>query len=495
MAVAIILQIVLIALNAVFASAEIAVVSCNETKLKKMAEDGNKRAARLTRLTEQPARFLSTIQVAITLAGLLGSAFAADNFAEPLTNWLVGLGVPIPADTLNTICVVLITLVLSYFNIVFGELVPKRIAMKNAEKTALGMSGMLGFVSVIFAPLVALLTVSTNGLLRLFGIKPNESDDERVTAEEIILMADAGRETGTIEEDETEMIKSVFEFKEKTAGEACTHRKDADILFTEDSDAVWADTIKGSRHTYYPVCGDTVDDVVGVLNTKDYFRLDDRSRDSVMKNAVDPAVFVPESMPADSLFAKMRSTREFVAIVVDEYGGMRGIITIHDLVELLVGDLTDKDEEADYSIRKTGENEWTITGLAPMDEVQEALGIKLEGDDVDEYEIFGGYVCGRLGRVPDDGTTAVYEDDVMRVDILAVADRRVEKVKVTLKPKSVETEEEDGVKKLFHRRRDKEDESDKHDKSDDADHGDKADPEHKEDHTEEHEEGNKKRDD
>ena len=160
-----------------------------------------------------------------------------------------------------------------------------------------------------------------------------------------------------------------------------------------------------------------------------------------------------------------------------------------------MGDLTDKDEEADYSIRKTGENEWTITGLAPMDEVQEALGIKLEGDDVDEYEIFGGYVCGRLGRVPDDGTTAVYEDDVMRVDILAVADRRVEKVKVTLKPKPAETEEEDGVKKLFHRRRDKEDESDKHDKSDDSDHGDKADPENKEDHAEEHEEGNKKRDD
>lgn len=430
---AIILQVVLIFLNAVFASAEVAVISSNENKLKKLEEEGNKRAARLNRLTAQPAKFLSTIQVAITLAGLLGSAFAADNFAEPLTAWLVSLGVPIPADTLNVICVILITLVLSYFNIVFGELVPKRLAMRNAEKTALGMSSLLGFVSVIFAPLVFLLTVSTNLILKIFGIKPEDGDEEEITPEEIILLAEAGRKKGSIDADENEMIKGVFGFKEKTAGEACTHRKDADILFMDDTDETWREVISSSRHTYYPVCGSSVDDVIGVLDTKDYFRLSDYTRDNVMKKAVEQAVFVPESMPADTLFAKMKNTREFVAIVLDEYGGMRGIITMRNLLELIVGDLTEKDEESEYTIERISEtaNEWLITGIAPLDEVCEKTGLKLKEELADEYEVFGGYVCGLLGYVPDDGATTSYEDDYIKVEVLEVKDRRLEKIKLT----------------------------------------------------------------
>ena len=236
---AIILQFVLIFLNAVFASAEIAVISTNETKLQKMAERGDKRAKRLVKMTSQPARFLSTIQVAITLAGFLGSAFAADNFAGPLTNVLVKAGLPLPASFINSICVILITLILAYFNIVLGELVPKRIAMKRAEKTALGISGVLRFVSVIFAPIVWLLTASTNGLLRLFGINPGE-DEEEVTEEEIMMMAEAGSEKGSIDSEENELIKNIFEFKEQTVGEVCTHRKDTDLLFLSESDEEWA---------------------------------------------------------------------------------------------------------------------------------------------------------------------------------------------------------------------------------------------------------------
>lgn len=439
MAGAIILQIVLIFLNAVFASAEIAVISTNETKLHKLAEKGDKRAKRLTKLTSQPSRFLSTIQVAITLAGLLGSAFAAENFADPLAAAIANTGVPISAGVLKTLCMILITFVLSYFNIVFGELIPKRIAMRRAEKMALGMSGMLRFVSVLFAPLVWLLTVSVNGVLRLFGIKP-EAEEEPVTEEEILLMAEAGSETGAIGAKENELIRNVFEFNDSTAGEACTHRKDAVVLSLQESDEQWLERIRSSRHTYYPVCGKNADDVRGVLNTKIYFRLEDKSRKNVMRRAVKNAMFAAESMPADKLFQKMKASREYFAVVVDEYGGMSGIITLHDLMELLVGDLEETGEERDYYIEKTGENQWEIGGLAPLDETERALGIELQGDAADGCETFGGYVIAESGNVPEDGSAMRVETPQLIIDVLSVKDHRIEKMRVQVKTPS-ETEE------------------------------------------------------
>ena len=284
---AIILQVILIFLNAVFASAEIAVISTNENKLEKLAEAGDKRAGRLIKLTSRPAKFLSTIQVAITLAGLLGSAFAADNFAAPLTDALIAAGIGIPRGTLNTICVIVITLILSYFSIVFGELIPKRIAMRRAEKMALGLSGLLKFVSVFFAPLVWLLTVSTNGVLRLFGIRPDE-EESPATEEEIMLMVESSSEHGAINAKENELIQNVFEFNDTSVGEVCTHRKDTAILFTTDSEEEWRNTLNENYHTYYPVCGKDADDVIGILNTKIYFRLEDQSRENVLERAVEP---------------------------------------------------------------------------------------------------------------------------------------------------------------------------------------------------------------
>ena len=434
---ALILQFVLIFLNAVFASAEIAVISTNETKLQKMAERGDKRAKRLVKMTSQPARFLSTIQVAITLAGFLGSAFAADNFAGPLTNVLVKAGLPLPASFINSICVILITLILAYFNIVLGELVPKRIAMKRAEKTALGISGVLRFVSVIFAPIVWLLTASTNGLLRLFGINPGE-DEEEVTEEEIMMMAEAGSEKGSIDSEENELIKNIFEFKEQTVGEVCTHRKDTDLLFLSESDEEWAARIASTRHTYYPICGKGIDDIAGVLSTKDYFRLDDKSRENVMKKAVSAAVFVTENTPANTLFYKMKISREYFAVVVDEYGGMSGIVTMHDLLELLVGDLTEKDDKEEYEISRLSETEWEITGLAPIDKVEASLGVKLPEEESEHFETFGGYVCGMMGTLPEDGASFELSTEQMNVRVLSVEDRCIKRVIVTLPERKAE---------------------------------------------------------
>ena len=203
----ILLQVILIALNAIFACAEIAVISMNDSKLSKLAAEGDKRAIRLARLTSQPARFLATIQVAITLSGFLGSAFAADNFSDKLVGWFMKLGVPIPEKTLDTIAVIFITIVLSYFTLIFGELVPKRVAMRKAEPLALGMSALISGIAKLFAPIVWFLTVSTNAILRLLGIDPN-AEEEEVSEEEIRMMVDLGSQKGTIDHDEKEFIKT-----------------------------------------------------------------------------------------------------------------------------------------------------------------------------------------------------------------------------------------------------------------------------------------------
>ncbi|MBO5329019.1 MAG: HlyC/CorC family transporter [Anaerotignum sp.] len=412
-----ILQVVLIALNAIFASAEIAVISMNDTKLQKMAKEGDARAKRLVALTEQPTKFLSTIQVAITLAGLLGSAFAAENFAGALVAAIQGTGVGISAAVLETFAVFVITLVLAYFNLVFGELVPKRVGMKKAEGLALGMSGMLTMVSKFFAPLVWLLTASTNGILKLLGINP-EDEDETVSEEEIYMMLEVGAEKGTIDKEETEWIRNVFAFDDTSVDEVCTHRVDVTALGLEESDEEWKETILQSRFTYYPVYREDQDDIVGVLNTKDYFRLEEQSRENVLTKAVEKPYYVPETMKADVLFHNMKKERKHFAVVLDEYGGLSGVISMHDLMELLVGDL-DEDEKEIVSV---GENTWRISGGASLDDVAEELEIKLP---VEEYDTFGGYIFGELGKIPDDGAKFVLEAGGMKIQVEKVENHRI----------------------------------------------------------------------
>ncbi|MEG2660430.1 MAG: hemolysin family protein [Oscillospiraceae bacterium] len=336
----ILLQVFLIALNAVFACAEIAVISMNDNRLAKLAAEGDKRAIRLARLTSQPARFLATIQVAITLSGFLGSAFAAENFSDGLVTWLISLGVAVPAATLDAIAVVVITLVLSYFTLIFGELVPKRVAMHKAEALALGMSALITTIAKLFAPIVWFLTISTNAILRLMGIDPSAEDDE-VSEEEIRMMVDVGSENGAIDYEEKQFIQNVFEFDDLTVGDIATHRTELSLLWLEENMEDWKATIHNSRHTLYPVCNESADDIVGILNAKDYFRLDDKSRDTVMQLAVKPAYFVPKSVKADVLFRNMKHSHNSLAVVLDEYGGVIGIVTLNDLVEQLVGDLGD----------------------------------------------------------------------------------------------------------------------------------------------------------
>lgn len=438
------LQAVLIFLNAVFASAEIAVLSINETKLERMAEEGNTRAKRLFRLTREPARFLATIQVAITLSGFLGSAFAADNFSEPLVDWILSLGVNIPRATLDAAAVIVITLVLSYFTLIFGELVPKRIAMKKPEQLAMGISGLVSGISIVFKPVVSFLSISTNLVLRLCGIDPNE-EEEKVSEEEIRMMVDAGSEKGTIDHQEKEFIQNVFEFNDIMVESIATHRTDVTILWMEEDLDSWAETIHNSRHTHYPVCDGSPDNVVGVLNAKDYFRLEDKSRENVLQNAVYPAYFVLETTKADVLFKNMKANKKSMAIIIDEYGGMTGIVTLYDLIEELVGDLEDEPLEYkndDPYIEKVDENTWQVKGNVELEDIEEALNVDIASA---EFDTFTGLVFEELGRIPEDG-----EQDInlkiqdIQVHISSVKDHQIEKAEIKISAK----EEKDAEVKI-----------------------------------------------
>ena len=414
------LQLVFIALNAIFACAEIAVISINDVKLAKLAASGDKRAIRIARLTSQPARFLATIQISITLAGFLGSAFAADNFAGKLVELLLKTGTTIPAHTLNAISVVLITLILSYFTLVFGELVPKRLAMKKAERIAFALSGIISAISTVFKPLVWLLTASTNGILRLLGINPNE-EDSSVTEEEIRMMIDAGSEKGAIEADEKELLQNVFEFNDVSAADMLTHRTMVDMLWLEESDEAWAKLVSSTNHSYYPICADTADDVVGILRARDYLRLSERTRDNVMANAVSEPLFVPESVKADDLFREMRRSRDHFAVVLDEYGGMSGIVTMNDIVEQLVGDIDGQQDDEEAIVPIDG-GRYSVGGCAPLEDIAEKLGLDLP---TDEFDTIGGLIFSACDTIPPDGSRFSVKVCGISADVDRIMDHRI----------------------------------------------------------------------
>ncbi|WP_213818654.1 hemolysin family protein [Garciella nitratireducens] len=445
-----ILQFILIAINAVFACAEIAVLSSNENKIDAMSKEGNKRAKRLLTLIEEPSRFLSTIQVGITFAGFLASAFAADHFSSILVDWFLKIGVALNPVALNSIVVIIITIILSFFTLIFGELVPKRIAMKNPDKISLVISGWICWISKIFSPIVWILTQSTNAILHLIGIDPHEELEE-VTEEDIRMMVDQGSEKGSINPTEKQMIHNIFEFDNKEAEDVMTHRTDVDLLWLEDSDEEWEKTIYESRHTYYPICHESTDNIVGVLNTKDYFRLKDKSRKNVLEKAVKPAYFVPETVRTDILFYNMKTSRNHFAVVMDEYGGMTGIITMSDLLEQLVGDLDDDDSlpvEPPF-IQQIDSNTWKIQGCTPLKLIKEQLGI--EFPDNEDYDTFGGFVFGILGTIPKDGSTPELEILGLHIQVLKIKDHRLENAIVQLLP---ETDEEN--KKQENKRKEEE---------------------------------------
>ncbi|MGN8818250.1 hemolysin family protein [Oribacterium sp. HCP28S3_H8] len=426
----VILLIILIIIKAIFTSAETASLEVGEARLRKLKEEGSHSAERLLRLTEDSGKYYTKVQVLTTLAGLLASAFAVSAFLAPMTAILLLLPLSIPVTVIRAIAVLLITLISGFFIILLGEMLPRRLAHKDLEKTALGMALPLTIATTLISPAAALLRLCTNCILRIIGISP-EDMEERVSEEDILMMIDEGTEKGTIESSENEMIQNVFEFNDLTVEDVCTHRTEVAMLYLEDSDRQWRKTIHENRYSNYPICGEDDDDIIGILDTKDYFRLYDQSRDNVLKNAVDKPYFVSQNMKVSSLFQEMKKDRKYYAVVLDEYGGMTGIVTLHDLVEALVGDIEEEDEPiGPEDIETVGPDEWIILGEADLEDVNEKLGLELPTEDADT---FGGYIMGIIGKVPDDGSSFHVDTPELEIDVASIKNHRIGKTVVRKK--------------------------------------------------------------
>lgn len=421
------LQLVLIAVNALFAATEIAVISLNETKVRRMAEGGDRKAAKMLRMVTEPTGFLSTIQICITLAGFLGSAFAADNFSDKLVNWLINdCGVSgVSPSALDTISVIIITLVLSYFTLVLGELVPKRIAMKRPEGIARAVSGLMIGMTTVLRPAIWLLTVSTNGVLRLCGIDPKDNAEE-VSEEEIIMMLDEGEEAGSIESGEKELIKNVFSLNDTTAEDVMVHRSQVAFLKRDDARTTLLNEIAESGYSRFPVYGENIDDIVGILYAKTYLTAQSRGERCEMKDFLMPPRFVHASTHINRILLDMQREHAHMAVVVDDYGGVIGIITLEDILEELVGEIWDESDEVIENIRERPDGSYDINGSTRLSDMCESVGCSIDSN----ADTVGGWVTETLGGIPASGES--FECSGMLVTVEATDERRVLKVNVNV---------------------------------------------------------------
>lgn len=431
----ILLQVILILVNAFFAGTEMAVVSLNATKLRKMQEEGDKIAGKLLSMVEDSSAFLSTIQVAITLAGYLGAAFAGENFAPVLSSWLYNdLGFQlIPLTALNSVAIIIITIILSYFTLVFGELVPKRIALQKFYEWAKMACGVIRGMAFVLRPVIWLLSVSVNGVLRLLHMKV-EAEEENVTEDEIRMMVDLGGEKGAIDEDEQEWIQNVFDFGDSSVRESMTPRSDMDALDIESTDGEILEMIQETGRSRFPVYEESVDTILGILNVRDYLLDRNAGKNTALKDLLRPAYFVPETMKADNLFKEMQKEKVHIAVVVDEYGGTEGIITMEDLLEEIVGNIYDEFDKAEQpEIVPLGENQWRIAGSTPISTLVDDLELPLP--ESDDYDTLGGLIVTRLNAIPKDGEQFDMEIDGVALHIEKIEDHRIESVVATLLPK------------------------------------------------------------
>ncbi|MDR3305751.1 MAG: hemolysin family protein [Clostridiales Family XIII bacterium] len=420
----ILLLIVLILINAFFAMAEMATVSANKSRIKNLAEGGNKGAKALSELMSHPNRFLSVIQVCITLAGFLQSASAATGIAERFSAVLYESGVPYAMQ----IAVVIITCILAFINLVFGELVPKRIALQHPEKIAVATARPVNAVSKVMFPFVWLLTRTVAFVLHLFGIK-DDKIEEIYSEEEIKSILEVGQETGYIDETGKEMIDNVFEFDDKLAYEIMTPRTDVYMNNINEKLEDYLDEMLKTRFSRVPYFDKDNDDIVGVLYMKDFFIQAKKvgfNRVNVRKLLQKP-FFVPESKNIADLFEEMKESRTHIAFLVDEYGGLSGIVTTEDLVEEVMGNIDDEYDDAEPKMEKISKNSYTLDGNYYLDDLNEELGLRMESND---YETIGGLLIDRLGEISDekdDEKQVIYADNC-KFTVEAWKDRRIEKV-------------------------------------------------------------------
>lgn len=420
----IIILIILILINAFFASAEIAFISLNDAKIDIQAKEGNKKAKKIQNMLKNPSKFLATIQIGVTLAGFLSSAFASDTFADklaPILNtWLPSVSI----STWKSISIIIITIILSYFTLVFGELVPKRIAMKYYEKVSFASIGVIKTISVITAPFVKFLTFSTNIVSKLFGVTGEEEDN--VTEEEIRMMVDVGEEKGTIKEEEKEMINNVFEFNDKFVSEIMVPRNK---IFALDIDMTIAEVIEklseDMRYSRIPVYDENMDNIKGIIYIKDLL-ISNKNKNSKIKSLVKEAYFVSETKRVNELFQELRKDKKQIAIVLDEYGGTAGMVTMEDILEEIVGEIYDEYDKETDKFKKIDNNTFLFDASIALYDVEKFLDIDIDEEDVDTL---GGYLIKKLDRIPKDGEKPIVETEKVTYKIEKVKDRQIIKVK------------------------------------------------------------------
>lgn len=434
----ILLQIILIALNAFFAATEIAVISLNEKKVRALAEDGNKKAVKMLKIIEEPTQFLSTIQIGITLAGFLGSAFAADNFTEVLSA-AISKAFNLSADNtkiINTVAVVLVTLILSYFTLIFGELVPKRIAMKHKEKLANSVCGIISFLAAVLKPIIWFLTISTNAVLRLVGIDPHEKE-EPVSEEDIVLMLDAGADEGSLDHDDIEYIKNVFKLDKMTAEDVMTPRKSVISISYDASDKEILEIIEEESYSRIPVYEDNPDKIIGILHACDYL-LKRNEKNFNLKSILHTPVFVPETVSLDVLFKDMQTDHNHLAVVVNEYGETSGIVTMEDILEEIVGEIWDERDEEIDEFKKIGDNTYKVLCTASLEDFREYF--KLEDEEELDVSTVNGWITEITGIIPEVNYSFDYKN--LTVTITKADQFMTHEIKVVVHPNEALKNEE-----------------------------------------------------
>lgn len=420
-----VILVILILINAFFAASEIAFISLNDAKIEKQAKEGNKKAKQIEGMLKSPSKFLATIQIGITLAGFLSSAFASDAFAEMLAPALYNLMPFFSLTVWNNISIVVITIILSFFTLVFGELVPKRLAMKYYEKISFGTIGIIRAIFILTSPFVRFLTFVTNGISKLFGVA--ESEEEQVTEEEIKMMVDQGEESGNIKEEEKELINNVFEFNDITVSEIMRHRKDIFAVDINISNEELMEELSKEefRYSRIPVYDETIDEVKGILYVKDVLKNINKKNFKV-KNLVKEAYFVSQNRLINEVFKELQRNKTQIAIIVDEYGGTAGLITMEDILEELVGDIYDEYDKVEKEYEQIDDNTYLLSGSLPIYDVNKLLNAEIpEGD----YDTLSGYLQEEMGRIPKDEENPIIETDKVTYKIEEYEDKRIIKVK------------------------------------------------------------------
>ncbi len=428
---------ILIFVNAFFSASEMAIVSINKNKISLLASEGNQKAILISKLIGEPSRFLATIQVGVTLAGFLTSAFAATSISKYLSAALERINI----YGSESVSVIVITILMSYLTLVFGELFPKRLALNNSEKIAMLTVTPVLFFSKVTKPFVKFLTFSTNLLLRIFGIT-SENLEEKVSEEEIRMLINVGEETGVIKETEKDMIEGIFQFDDTLAKEIMTPRTNVFAIDIETPSDEILDQVLSEQYSRIPVYEEDIDNIIGVLYMKDLFVNLRKTQDAKtglgsIKEMLRPAYFVPETKNIDTLFRELQSTKNHMAMLIDEYGGFAGIVTIEDLIEEIMGNIFDEYDDSDEDIKVIDQHTYEVSGLVSINDINEALQIELPSDN---YDTIGGFVMNLLGSIPSEEENPVLEYEGMKFKIEKVSEKRVEVLKIRL----TEAPEEEG---------------------------------------------------